>query len=98
MSRDYEATKEIYGSLLKRQEEAQLAESMEQRQKGEQFRIFDPAIASEQPAAPNRIRLISMGLLLSLGLAAGAVVLAEQLDTSFHKVDDLRAFSQCQCW
>jgi polysaccharide chain length determinant protein (PEP-CTERM system associated) len=93
LSRDYQETKEIYGSLQRRQEEAQLAESMEQRQKGEQIRILEPAIASQQPAAPNRIRLIFMGLLLSLGLAAGAVVLAEQLDTSFHKVDDLRAFS-----
>jgi polysaccharide chain length determinant protein (PEP-CTERM system associated) len=93
LSRDYQATQEIYGSLQRRQEEAQLAESMEQRQKGEQIRILEPAIASQQPAAPNRIRLIFMGLLLSLGLAAGTVVLAEQLDTSFHKLDDLRAFS-----
>jgi polysaccharide biosynthesis transport protein len=92
--RDYQAAKEIYGSLQRRQEEAQLAESMEQRQKGEQIQILDPAIASQQPAAPNRLHLIFMGLLLSLGLAIGAVVLAEQLDTSFHNVDDLRAFSR----
>lgn len=94
LARDYETTKEVYHSLMKRQEEAQLAESMERRQKGEQFRIFDPATASGQPAAPNRARPIFIGLLLSLGLAAGAVVLAEQLDLSFHTVDDLRAFSR----
>ena len=64
---------------------------MEQRQKGEQFRILDPAMASEQPAAPKRPQLILLGLLLSLGLAAGSVLLAEQLDTSFHTLDDLRA-------
>lgn len=93
LARDYEATKESYRSLLKRREEAQLSESMEQRQKGEQFRILDPALATDQPAAPNRPRLIAFGLLLSLGVAGGAVVLAEGLDTSFHKVDDLRAFS-----
>ena len=93
LARDYESTKESYRSLSKRQEEAQLAESMEQRQKGEQFRVIDPAIASAQPTSPNRARLILVGLLLSLGLAAGTVVLAEQLDTSFHKLDELRAFS-----
>jgi peptidoglycan/LPS O-acetylase OafA/YrhL len=32
--------------------------------------------------------------MLSLGLAAGAVMLAEQLDTSFHTVDDLRTFTR----
>ena len=29
----------------------------------------------------------------SIGLAAGAVLLAEQLDTSFHTVDELRTFT-----
>jgi polysaccharide chain length determinant protein (PEP-CTERM system associated) len=94
LARDYETTKEVYHSMLKRQGEAQLAESMEQRQKGEQLQILAPAMAADQPAKPNRSRLIAMGLLLSLGLAAGVVVLAEWLDTSFHAVDDLRALSQ----
>jgi polysaccharide chain length determinant protein (PEP-CTERM system associated) len=94
LSRDYDTTKELYTSLLKRYEEAKLAESMEQRQKGEQFRILDPAAASEQPVAPNRVRLFLAGLVLSLGLALGTVVLAEQLDTSFHTVDELRGFTK----
>ena len=35
-----------------------------------------------------------MGFVLSLGLTAGLVVLGEQLDTSFHNVDDLRALTR----
>jgi len=66
---------------------------MEQRQKGEQFRVLDPAIPNSEPAAPNRFRLLLMALMGSLGLAVGAVVVAERVDTSFHTVDDLRAFS-----
>ena len=93
LSRDYESTRELYQSLLKRSEEAQLAESMEQRQKGEQFRVLDPALPSPEPAAPNRFRVLVMGLMVSLGLAIGVVVLAEQIDTSFHTIDDLRAVS-----
>ena len=34
-----------------------------------------------------------MGLLIALGLAAAAVFLAEQLDTSLHSVEDLRAMA-----
>ena len=90
LARDYETTRELYQSLLKRHEEAQIAESMEQRQKGEQFRIIEPAVASWQPIA-NRLRLVAMALVLALGVAAAAVVLAEQVDTSFHTVDELRA-------
>src|SRR2546426_1996065 len=90
-SRDYESTRELYHSLLKRYGEAQIAESMEQRQKGEQFRILDPAVPPREPVA-RRVRLLLTGLMLSFGLAAGAVVLAEQLDTSFHTVDEFRRF------
>jgi len=93
LSRDYESAKQLYDTLGKRYEEAQLAESMEQRQKGERFRILDPAIASQIPAAPNRPRLFIVSLVLSLGLGVGALVLAEMLDTSFHSVSELREFS-----
>jgi hypothetical protein len=46
-----------------------------------------------EAVAPNRFRLLLVGLLLSLGLSVAATVLAEQLDTSFHSVDDVRAFT-----
>jgi protein tyrosine kinase modulator len=94
LARDYDNTRELYGSLLKRYEEAQLAESMEQRQKGEQFRVVDAAVPNAQPAAPNRLRLFVMTLAGAVGLGIAAVLAAEYLDTSFHTVDDLRAFSK----
>lgn len=93
LSRDYDSTRELYNSLLKRYEEAQLAESMEQRQQGEQFRVLDPAVPNSQPAAPNRLRLLVMIAAASIGLAVGAVLVAEHVDTSFHEIDQLRAFS-----
>jgi succinoglycan biosynthesis transport protein ExoP len=93
LSRDYDSTKELYVSLSKRYEEAELAESMEQRQKGEQFRILDPALPSTVPAAPRRLRLLLIAGVLSFGLAVGAVVLAEALDTSFHSRESLRSFT-----
>lgn len=93
LSRDYDTTKELYATLQKRYEEAQLAESMEQGQKGEQFRILDRAVPSREPMAPDRLRLLLVGAALSLGLAVAAVVGAEQLNAAFHSVDDLRAFT-----
>jgi polysaccharide chain length determinant protein (PEP-CTERM system associated) len=84
LAREYESTKEGYKSLLVRQREAELAESMEQRQKGEQFRILDPAIASEEPAAPNRWLLLAAGFGLALGLGVGAAFVAERMDRSIH--------------
>src|SRR5437660_1076921 len=91
LSRDYESTRELYQSLLKRFEEAQLSESMEQRQEGEQFRVLDPALAGRTPVAANRFQLLVKAMVVSLAVAAGALVLAERADKSFHTVDDLRA-------
>jgi polysaccharide chain length determinant protein (PEP-CTERM system associated) len=93
MTRDYDATRELYQNLSKRYDEATLAESMEQRQKGEQFRVLDPAVASSAPAGPRRGRLFLIAVGLSLGLGAGAMMLAEMLDSSFHSTEDLRAYT-----
>jgi polysaccharide chain length determinant protein (PEP-CTERM system associated) len=93
LTRNYETTKELYQTLTKRYEEAQLAESMEQRQKGEQFKILDSAVPATSPSAPRRARLLMVSVVLSLVLGAGAMVLAEVLDTSFHSAGDLRAYA-----
>jgi polysaccharide biosynthesis transport protein len=93
LTRDYDTMKDLYGSLLKRYEDAQLAETMEQRQGREQFRILDAALPPKEPAAPNRPRLLLVGLVAATGLAGAAMMLREKLDTSFHTVDDLRALT-----
>jgi polysaccharide chain length determinant protein (PEP-CTERM system associated) len=90
LSRDYDTTSELYRTLLKRYEEAQLAETLEQRQKGEQFRIVEAAIPPSAPSAPNRGRLLLIGAALSGALAVAVALLAEKLDGSFHDIDELR--------
>ena len=94
LSRDYKTMKELYNALLQRYQEAQVAESMEHGQKGDQFRLLDQAIPSTRPAAPSRLRLIFIGLILSIGLAGGAVKLIEHRDTSFHMLKELQAFTK----
>jgi hypothetical protein len=44
--------------------------------------------------APQRFLLALLGLGLSLALAACAVFVAEQMDSSFHSVDELRGFTK----
>ncbi|HEX9145627.1 MAG TPA: GNVR domain-containing protein, partial [Candidatus Binatia bacterium] len=92
--RDYETTKELYVGLLKKYADAQQAESLEQSQRGDRFRILDSALPPRYPSAPNRFVLKVLSLLLSLGFAAGIVLLAERLDTSFHSVESLRNFTR----
>ena len=93
ITRDYNAAKDLYDSLLKRFDEAQLTESLETDRAGERFRVLEPALPPEGPAAPNRLRLLLMGLLLACGAAAAAVLAREQFDTTFHTVDGIREFT-----
>lgn len=88
--RDYETNKSQYRALVQRYETAQIGEDMEQRQQGERFRILDPAAPPGAPFAPNRPRLLLVTMVLCLGLAGAALVLAEVLDSSFHSAADLR--------
>jgi protein tyrosine kinase modulator len=90
LGRDYGTIQKVYASLLERYEEAKLAQSLEHYQKGEQFRILDPALAPNQPSAPNRPRLLFVSLVLSLALAGGAILVGEWRDTSFHSPDEFR--------
>ena len=94
LSRDYSTTKELYGSLLKRYQEAKIADDLERDSKGEQLRILDSALTPPAPYAPDRRRLMLFAFMASLAFAAGAVALAERVDTSFHTVDDLRSFTR----
>lgn len=92
--RDYDTAKSRYQSLLKRDEEARLAESLEQRQKGEQFRLLEPALPGKKPVQPKRSKFLLMGVVAALGLAGGSAVLLEFLRPSFHTARELAAFAQ----
>ena len=93
LSRDHQTTRDQYESLLKRYEEARLGQNMETENQGERFRVLEAAVPPTGPTAPNRVRLLIMGLFLAGLIAVVAVLAVEQIDTSFHSVDDLRQFT-----
>ncbi len=89
LMRDYENTQKNYQSLLDKKLHAKISENLEKRQKGEQFRIIDPANLPEKPFAPNLMKVLAMGLLVGLGSGFGFVVLLEYLDLSFKKPEEI---------
>jgi len=89
VSRGYEESVSNYNSLLQKQNQSQLATSLEQHQQGEQFRILDPPSLPTKPSSPNHL-MISLGGLI-LGAAIGTVMAAhrELADVRIWQAKDL---------
>jgi uncharacterized protein involved in exopolysaccharide biosynthesis len=91
LTRDYQNTREAYSSLLQKTQEAQRSENLERRQKGEQFRIVDPARVPEKPFKPDIPKVLLIGLFLAGGAGLGAAFFREHMDRSFHDPGDVEA-------
>jgi uncharacterized protein involved in exopolysaccharide biosynthesis len=77
LTRDYEASKANYKSLLDKKLAAEMAANMERWQKAERFVMLDVARVPEKPTSPNRPVFMTGGVLMSLALAAGIAFLLE---------------------
>jgi len=86
--RDYDNMQKNYQSLLDKRLNARLAENLEKRQKGEQFRILDPANLPVTPESPNQLAILLGGLAVGCGLGGGSAIAAELLRPAFRREDE----------
>lgn len=89
LKRDYQNIQSSYDSLLDRKLEADIAVNMERKQKGEQFRIVDPARIPKRPVEPDMMKVFLIVVVGGLGIGAGLAVLLEFKDSSYRKPDEL---------
>jgi polysaccharide chain length determinant protein (PEP-CTERM system associated) len=88
LNRGYELSQSNYQSLLSKKLNAKLSENLEKKQKGEKFRIIDPAHTPERPYKPNVPKIILFGSVSSGGIGVGLVLLLEYLKAVFRKPED----------
>jgi uncharacterized protein involved in exopolysaccharide biosynthesis len=92
LNRDYDILKLYYQSLVDKKFQSQMAENLERKQQGEQFRILDLARLPEKPFKPNRNNLLIMGGLFGLAIGLGLAWFRESMDPSFYEVSDLETY------
>ncbi len=92
MSRDYEALKARYNTVLARDADARAAETLLAADASNLFHTLQPAVAPRRPVAPNRFNLAWVALAAALAAALLAAALAEYLDTSLRGPEDAVAF------
>ncbi|MBP1712319.1 MAG: putative Lipopolysaccharide biosynthesis protein, partial [Deltaproteobacteria bacterium] len=84
LTRDYDLLKNNYQSLMDKNIQSQMAENLERRQQGEQFKILDPARLPEKPIRPDRNRILLIGAALGLLGGLGLSFLRETWNQKFH--------------
>ncbi|MBC7983062.1 MAG: lipopolysaccharide biosynthesis protein [Candidatus Obscuribacterales bacterium] len=91
LTRDLENNQLKYREVRQKQMEAQVAQNMEDDRKGERFTLIEPPLVPEEPASPNRLVIMVLGVFLAMGAAVGVVAVIETLDTSVRNKRDLES-------
>jgi len=92
LKRDYNNIREIYNSILNRKLEAEISVNMEKKQKGEQFRIIDPARLPQKPISPDMKKLFLFTIAAGLGVGGGIAFLFEFFNKGFKSIDDVESY------
>jgi polysaccharide chain length determinant protein (PEP-CTERM system associated) len=91
LTRDYKKLDENYTALLTKQLDAQMSGRLEQRWKGDRFRMLDPASLPEKPVFPKKTVVVGLGVIMGLFVGLGAALVAEYLDPTVKDSEVLQA-------
>jgi len=89
LTRSYQAASDSYNDLLKRHDQATIAQSFTQDQQGEQFSMEDPPNLPMTPSFPDKTKFAGGGLAGGLALALAVLYLLAALDSSMHSERDV---------
>jgi protein tyrosine kinase modulator len=89
LTRDYQTSVLKYAEIKAKQEEANLGQSLESKQKGERFTLIEPPLVPEEAHSPNRKLLAVLGVLLTIGISVAIVFVKEVLDQSIKSRKEL---------
>jgi polysaccharide chain length determinant protein (PEP-CTERM system associated) len=92
ISRDYENLKRQYDTILRNKLDAEVAQNLEKRQKGEQFQILDPANLPAEPFTPNRPKIYGMALIAAFLIGVGGSFGLEMINPTLRGSSDFRHY------
>jgi succinoglycan biosynthesis transport protein ExoP len=93
---EHESAVKEFDSIRSRQQEAELAESLESQQMAERFVLLEPPSLPVRPERPNRAKLLIVGLALALCAGGGAAFAAEALDTKVRDPQTLASLIEAR--
>lgn len=92
LSRDYDNIKKSYEELMAKKLDSQISQKLEEKQKGEQFKVLEPADWPTRPSKPNRLKVLGLALLASLVIGVGGPFALEMLDPTLRGSREFKSF------
>ena len=92
LTRDYDNLRSSYDGLLKKRLEANISQNLEERNKGEQFEVLDPANFPENPFKPDTKEVLLFAFLIACGLGFGGAIGLEGMDQTLRGPKDFQHF------
>ena len=92
LSRDYDNIKKSYEELMAKKLDSQISQKLEEKQKGEQFQVLEPAEPAHTPYKPNRLKVLGLALLASLVIGVGGAFGLEMLDPDVAGIQGIQEF------
>ncbi len=90
LNRDYGIHKKNYEDLVSRRESASMSGELEGSSGTVDFRLIDPPRTSQKPVAPNRLLLLPLALIASIGAGLGLAFVLSQLRAVFFDARAVR--------
>jgi polysaccharide chain length determinant protein (PEP-CTERM system associated) len=89
LERDYGNMQQNYKHLNEKRLSAKISENLDKRQKGERFRVLDPANLPTRPEGLPRGIIAFGGVGVGVGLGLGLAFLLDLLSPTFRRSDDV---------
>lgn len=90
LTRDYELAQNNYREIKQKLTEADMARSLEEEQRGERFTLIRAPGTPSEPFSPNRLGILLLGFVLSIGGGIGLAAISEAADSTIRGARDLR--------
>jgi len=85
--RDRDSAQRKFDEIRNKKMNAQIAQNLESENKSEKFALLEPPILPEKPFKPDRVKILALGLFLSIAASAGGVMFLELIDKRIRGVE-----------
>lgn len=93
LARDYNNAQEAYNVQVKKKDESETQQNLEEHRAGQQLVPLDPPNLPEEPVEPQRPVWVAVGTVLGLMMGIVLAAVKEMKDTSLKNLKDVRAYT-----